>query len=98
MDRDGGRRHRALGEATLGFAFLLCIGNHPGSQCTLGPATADSRDEGASNDQRGESRWLPDRSIKLMSDTAYSILELGLHANAQQVTLVTTVRLDAVHL
>src|SRR5216683_4837499 len=41
-------------------------------------------------------RWLPDRSIKLMGDTAYSVLELGLHANAQQVTLVTTGRLDAV--
>src|SRR5438874_26749 len=27
-------------------------------------------------------RWLPDRSIKLMGDTAYSVLELGLHANA----------------
>jgi hypothetical protein len=31
-----------------------------------------------------------------MGDTAYSILELGLHATAQQVTLVTTGRLDAV--
>jgi hypothetical protein len=41
-------------------------------------------------------RWLPDRSIKLMGDTAYSVLELGLHAKAQQVTLVTTGRLDAV--
>lgn len=41
-------------------------------------------------------RWLPDRSIKLMGDTAYTILELGLHANAQQVILVTTGRLDAV--
>src|SRR5215469_2632980 len=41
-------------------------------------------------------RWLPDRSIKLMGDTAYSILELGLHAKAQQVTLITTGRLDAV--
>jgi hypothetical protein len=41
-------------------------------------------------------RWLPDRSIKLMGDTAYSVLELGLHANTQQVTLVTTGRLDAV--
>ncbi len=28
-------------------------------------------------------RWLPDRSIKLMGDTTYSVLELGLHANAQ---------------
>jgi hypothetical protein len=25
-------------------------------------------------------RWLPGRSIKLMGDTAYSVLELGLHA------------------
>jgi hypothetical protein len=40
-------------------------------------------------------RWLPGRSIKLMGDTAYTILELGLHANQQQVTLVTTGRLDA---
>jgi len=41
-------------------------------------------------------RWLPDRSIKLIGDTAYSVLELGLHATAQQVTLITTGRLDAV--
>jgi hypothetical protein len=40
-------------------------------------------------------RWIPDCSIKLMGDTAYSVLELGLHAQ-QQVTLVTTGRLDAV--
>jgi hypothetical protein len=31
-----------------------------------------------------------------MGDTAYSILELGLHANAKPLTLVTTGRLDAV--
>lgn len=41
-------------------------------------------------------RWLPDRKIKLMGDTAYTILELGLHANTEQVTLITTGRLDAV--
>src|ERR1700694_1878225 len=41
-------------------------------------------------------RWLPDRPIKLMGDTAYTVVELGLHANAQQVTLITTGRLDAV--
>ncbi len=41
-------------------------------------------------------RWRTLRSIKLMGDTAYSVLDLGLHANAQQVTLVTTSRLDAV--
>lgn len=31
-------------------------------------------------------RWLPGRSIKLLGDTAYTVLELGLHANDQQVT------------
>ena len=41
-------------------------------------------------------RWLPDCSIKLMGDTAYTVLELGLHAQAQQVTFITTGRLDAV--
>lgn len=41
-------------------------------------------------------RWLPDRDIKLMGDTAYSVVELGLHAQAQQVTLITTGHLDAV--
>ncbi len=41
-------------------------------------------------------RWLPDREIKVLGDTAYSVLELGLHANAQQITLITTGRLDAV--
>ena len=41
-------------------------------------------------------RWLPDRQIKLMGDTAYTVLELGLHAQAQHVTLNTTGRLDAV--
>jgi hypothetical protein len=41
-------------------------------------------------------RWLPERSIKLMGDTAYTILELGLHATHQQVTLITTGRMDAV--
>jgi hypothetical protein len=41
-------------------------------------------------------RWRTLRSIKLMGDTAYSVLELGLHAQQQRVTLVTTGRLDAV--
>lgn len=41
-------------------------------------------------------RWLPDREIKLMGDTAYTVLELGLHAQAQHVTLITTGRLDAI--
>src|SRR5215469_12752438 len=41
-------------------------------------------------------RWLPDREIKLMGDTAYTVVELGVQANARQVTLIMTGRLDAV--
>jgi len=41
-------------------------------------------------------RWLPDREITLMGDPASRVLELGLHAQAQQGTLITTGRLDAV--
>jgi hypothetical protein len=41
-------------------------------------------------------RWLPDRRISLMGDTAYSVLELGLHAKDLKVTLITPARLDSV--
>jgi hypothetical protein len=39
---------------------------------------------------------LPLREITLMGDTAYTVLERGLHAQATHVTLVTTGRVDAV--
>jgi hypothetical protein len=41
-------------------------------------------------------RWLPTVPIKLIGDTAYSILELGLHCVAQHVTLIAPFRLDSV--
>jgi hypothetical protein len=41
-------------------------------------------------------RWLPNRTISLSGDSAYTILELGLHAQHQKVTLITTGHLDAV--
>ena len=40
--------------------------------------------------------WLPDIPIKLMGDTAYSILELGLHCASQRITLIAPFRLDSV--
>jgi hypothetical protein len=39
---------------------------------------------------------LPLRNITLMGETASTVLELGLHAKAMQVTLITTGRVDAV--
>ncbi len=41
-------------------------------------------------------RWLPNLPIKLMGDTAYSILELGLHCASQHITLIAPFRLDSV--
>jgi hypothetical protein len=41
-------------------------------------------------------RWLPTVPIKLIGDTAYSILELGLQCVAQHVTLIAPFRLDSV--
>src|SRR5258706_3289764 len=41
-------------------------------------------------------RWLPEVPIKLMGDLAYSILDLGLHCTAQQITLIAPLRLDSV--
>ena len=41
-------------------------------------------------------RWFPTLPITLLGDTSYSILELGLHAQAQQVTLITPLHLDVV--
>ncbi len=41
-------------------------------------------------------RWFPTLPITLVGDTAYSILELGLHCQQQHVTLITPFHLDAV--
>jgi len=41
-------------------------------------------------------RWLPDRDITLMGETASTILEVGRQAQHQQVTVITTGRMDAV--
>jgi hypothetical protein len=41
-------------------------------------------------------RWLPEVPSKRMGDLAYSILELGLHCTAQQITLIAPLRRDSV--
>jgi hypothetical protein len=40
-------------------------------------------------------RWLPGRTVKVMGDGNYSSIELGLVAQATQITLITPLRLDA---
>ena len=66
-------------EATLGFALSVCPGNHALREREIGKTSQDRRHAGTSDGERGSRRWLPNVPIKLMGDTAYSILELGLH-------------------
>lgn len=40
-------------------------------------------------------RWLPDRRLQLLGDSAYSSIELGLACARQHVTLIAPLRLDA---
>jgi len=85
-----------LDPATLGFALSVCPGNDPRSQREAGKTSQDRRHASTSDGKRGSRRWLPTVPIKLIGDTAYSILELGLHCVAQHVTLIAPFRLDSV--
>ncbi len=96
MDRDGGSGDTPLDKAEVGFAFLVCARNHPRRVSERLGKRHKTVAMWAHQMISLVRRWLPDHSIKLMGDTAYSVLELGLHAQHQQVTLVTTGRLDAV--
>jgi len=96
MDRDGGSGDTPLDQAEVGFAFLVCAGNNPRRVSERLGKRHKTVGMWAHQMISLVRRWLPDREISLMGDTAYSVLELGLHAQHQQVTLVTTGRLDAV--
>lgn len=41
-------------------------------------------------------RWLPDRQIRVLGDSAYNVLELGVHARKRSVSMITPMRLDSV--
>jgi len=96
MDRDGGGGDAPLDQTTLGLAFFVCAGYDPQRVSERLGKRHKTVGMWAHQMISLVRRWRAFRSIKLMGDTAYSVLELGLHANAQQVTLITTGRLDAV--
>jgi DDE superfamily endonuclease len=82
--------------ATLGSAFSVCAGYDSRRVSERLAKRHKTIAMWAHQMMRLLRRWLPDRPIKLMGDTAYTVLELGLHAQAQRVALITTGRLDAV--
>lgn len=92
MDRDGGSSDSALDQA---LPFLCVLTMTPQVSAQLGKRHK-TVGMWAYQMMSLVRRWLPNRQIKLMGDSAYTILELGPHANAQQVTLITTGHLDAV--
>lgn len=75
--------------------FLLVLATTPSVSQTLGKRHK-TVGERAQQMMSLLHRWLPGRTIRVIGDTAYSSLELGVHAGRCDVTLVTTCRLDSV--
>src|SRR5260221_3402577 len=94
MDRHGRGRHLALDQTTLCLALFVRAGDNPSGKRHLGQASQDRRHVGASHGEAG-APLVSHSADHPAGDTSYSILELGRHAQAQQVTLITSFHLDA---
>ena len=75
--------------------FLVVLATTPGVSAQLG-LRHHTVGERARQMIRLLHRWLPDRRISVLGDTAYSCLELGVQASRCGVTLITPARLDSV--
>ncbi len=76
----------------MGFAIVVCAGNDsPRVSQRLGKR---HKTVGMWAHQMVSAvrHWLPDLPIKLIGDTASSILELGLHCANQHITLIAPFR------
>lgn len=74
--------------------FLVVLATTPGVSEQLG-LRHHTVGERARQMVRLIHRWLPDRSIRVLGDLAYSCLELGVQARSCGVTLITPARLDS---
>jgi DDE superfamily endonuclease len=75
--------------------FLAVLATTPGGSSQLG-LRHHTLGERARQMVRLVHRWLPSRCIRVLGDTAYSCLELGVQASNSGVTLITPARLDSV--
>jgi hypothetical protein len=75
--------------------FLVVLATTPGVSEQLG-LRHHTLGERARQMVRLVHRWLPDRRVDVLGDTAYSCLELGVQASRCGVTLITPARLDSV--
>jgi hypothetical protein len=75
--------------------FLVVLATTPGGSQQLG-LRHHTLGERARQMIRLLHRWLPQRQIHVLGDTAYSCLELGVQAGRCGITLITPARLDSV--
>jgi len=75
--------------------FLVVLATTPGVSQQLG-LRHHTVGERARQMIRLLHRWLPQRQIRVLGDTAYSCLQLGVQASRCGVTLITPARLDSV--
>jgi hypothetical protein len=75
--------------------FLVVLATTPGVSEQLG-LRHHTVGERAQQMVRLVHRWLPARQVRMLGDTAYSCLELGVQARSCGVTLITPARLDSV--
>jgi hypothetical protein len=92
LDRDGCCHYLALDHTAMGLAIFLCAGNDPPPVSKKLGKRHKTVGMWAHQMVSVVRRWLPDIPIKLMGDTAYSILELGLHCASQRITLIAPFR------
>jgi hypothetical protein len=81
----------------LGFAlpFLCVLATTPRRERKVGEMSQDGGHAGPSDGEPGSRRRLPNEPLKLMGDTASSILERGLYCSRHHVTLLAPLRLGA---
>jgi hypothetical protein len=84
-----------FGKGHWALPFLVVLATTPGVSQQLG-LRHHTVGERARQMVRLVHRWLPHRQIRVLGDTAYSCLELGVQARRCGVTVITPARLDSV--
>ncbi len=96
MDRDGCCRDPALDHTALGLAVPRCFSSQPRPALDTLGKRHKTVGQWARHMVILVRRWLPDAPLRLLGDSAYSVLEVGLTCQQHQVIQIGPLRLDAV--
>ena len=94
LDHHGLGGDTSVDEAAMGAAILQCLATPPAVSEALGQPHKTIAHI-AQQMVLTVRRWLPEVSIKVIGDSAYSVIELGLTCLKQRVSLIAPLRLDA---